>query len=81
MHLTSRIANGLREGDELVLPELHGLVELGVVDGATENRCEPFRCPEQIDLSHTEPAAVFFDEFDAGHFQGTPNRQVIGCRR
>jgi hypothetical protein len=25
-------------------------------------------------------AAIFVDEFDAGHFQGTPNRQVISSR-
>ena len=48
--LTPRITNGLREGDELVLPELHRSVEFRVVDGATKDRCESFRCAEQIDV-------------------------------
>ena len=32
-------------------------------------------------LSRTpRAAAILFDEFDAGHFQGSPNRQVVSSR-
>jgi len=30
--------------------------------------------------SHTRSAAVLVNELDASHFQGTPNRQVVGSR-
>jgi len=33
-----------------------------------------------IAQSHSRAATVFVDEFDASHFQSTPNRQVVSCR-
>jgi len=36
--------------------------------------------PLRIAQSYTRAAAVLVDEFDASHFQSTPNCQVIGSR-
>jgi len=33
-----------------------------------------------IAQSHARAAAVLVDELDPGHFQGTPNRQVVSSR-
>ena len=33
-----------------------------------------------VEGSHTRSAAVLVDEFDAGHFEGSPHCQVIGSR-
>jgi len=30
--------------------------------------------------AYPSAAAIFVDEFDAGHLQGAPNRQVVGSR-
>jgi hypothetical protein len=47
LHLTPRITNGLRKGDEFFLPEVHCFVELRVVDGTAEHGRQSFRRTEQ----------------------------------
>jgi hypothetical protein len=36
--------------------------------------------PLTIEKSHPRPATILVDEFDAGHFHGASNRQVISSR-
>jgi HAMP domain-containing protein len=35
----------------------------------------------RLTQAHARPTAVFVNELDAGHFQGTPNRQVVSSRQ
>jgi hypothetical protein len=47
--------------------------------GDPDRRTADSNClASRLPLPNTRSAAVLVNELDAGHFQGTPNRQVIG---
>jgi len=45
-----RVSYGLREGDELFVWKFEDTSELHIIKRASEDRSQPFRCAEQVDV-------------------------------